>query len=101
MPIKKEQGTTSTYAGITASVMCGKVLLTVCMGVCLAGCVLCQAALKAFDDDHNGALDEPEFERFAKSLMKSGKGQEGGGEGAGCHQETIGAESPSPPQVTW
>lgn len=34
-----------------------------------------QAALKAFDDDHNGALDEPEFERFAKSLMKSGKQQ--------------------------
>jgi len=31
-----------------------------------------QAALKAFDDDHNGALDEPEFERFAKSLMKTG-----------------------------
>jgi len=41
---------------------------------CVHGCVLCQAALKAFDDDHNGALDEPEFERFAKSLMKSGKG---------------------------
>jgi hypothetical protein len=31
-----------------------------------------QAALKAFDDDHNGSLDKGEFERFAKSLMKSG-----------------------------
>lgn len=32
-----------------------------------------QVALKAFDDDHNGALDQGEFERFAKSLMKSGR----------------------------
>lgn len=31
-----------------------------------------QAALKAFDDDHNGSLDQPEFERFAKSLMSTG-----------------------------
>lgn len=31
-----------------------------------------QAALKSFDDDHNGALDEREFERFAKSLMSTG-----------------------------
>jgi hypothetical protein len=31
-----------------------------------------QAALKSFDDDHNGALDEAEFERFAKSLMSTG-----------------------------
>jgi Ca2+-binding EF-hand superfamily protein len=31
-----------------------------------------QAALKSFDDDHNGALDEGEFERFAKSLMSTG-----------------------------
>eukprot|EP00878_Enallax_costatus_P006262 GHUV01006565.1.p1 GENE.GHUV01006565.1~~GHUV01006565.1.p1 ORF type:complete len:155 (+),score=51.12 GHUV01006565.1:143-607(+) len=31
-----------------------------------------QAALKAFDDDHNGSLDQKEFERFSKSLMKSG-----------------------------
>lgn len=28
--------------------------------------------MKAFDDDHNGSLDQQEFERFAKSLMKSG-----------------------------
>lgn len=31
-----------------------------------------QAALKAFDDDRNGALDAGEFERFAKSLMRTG-----------------------------
>jgi hypothetical protein len=31
-----------------------------------------QAALKSFDDDHNGALDQAEFERFAKSLMSTG-----------------------------
>eukprot|EP00882_Tetradesmus_deserticola_P007172 GHRQ01007551.1.p1 GENE.GHRQ01007551.1~~GHRQ01007551.1.p1 ORF type:complete len:155 (+),score=53.73 GHRQ01007551.1:275-739(+) len=31
-----------------------------------------QAALKSFDDDHNGALDAAEFERFAKSLMSTG-----------------------------
>uniref|UniRef100_A0A383V315 EF-hand domain-containing protein n=1 Tax=Tetradesmus obliquus TaxID=3088 RepID=A0A383V315_TETOB len=31
-----------------------------------------QAALKSFDDDHNGALDDREFERFAKSLMSTG-----------------------------
>lgn len=31
-----------------------------------------QAALKEFDTDHNGSLDHKEFERFAKSLMKSG-----------------------------
>jgi hypothetical protein len=31
-----------------------------------------QAALKAFDDDHNGALDQPEFERFARSFIKGG-----------------------------
>lgn len=37
--------------------------------LCLCGV---QAALKAFDDDHNGSLDHNEFERFAKSLMKSG-----------------------------
>lgn len=37
-----------------------------------AGPGLVQAALKAFDDDHNGALDNDEFERFAKSLIKSG-----------------------------
>jgi hypothetical protein len=44
---------------------------------CLLLCVLrpTQAALKSFDDDHNGALDEPEFERFAKSLMSTGRTQ--------------------------
>lgn len=31
-----------------------------------------QAALRAFDADSNGSLNEPEFERFARSLMKSG-----------------------------
>jgi hypothetical protein len=31
-----------------------------------------QAALKAFDADGNGTLNQPEFEQFAKSLMKSG-----------------------------
>jgi hypothetical protein len=42
-----------------------------------------QAALKAFDDDHNGSLDQGEFERFAKSLMKSGGAQDSPVEGAG------------------
>eukprot|EP00775_Hariotina_reticulata_P012732 gene12732-12862_t len=31
-----------------------------------------QQSLKAFDDNHNGALDPDEFERFAKSLMHAG-----------------------------
>lgn len=31
-----------------------------------------QAALRAFDSDSNGSLDEAEFEQFSKSLMKSG-----------------------------
>jgi hypothetical protein len=35
-------------------------------------CCCCQAALRAFDADGNGSLDEPEFEKFARSLMKSG-----------------------------
>ena len=41
---------------------------------CNTVCCVCalQAALRAFDDDHNGALDQAEFERFAKSLMKTG-----------------------------
>ncbi|KAI8466863.1 MAG: hypothetical protein J3K34DRAFT_432258 [Monoraphidium minutum] len=34
-----------------------------------------QLALKTFDEDGNGALNEPEFERFAKSLMHSGPDQ--------------------------
>jgi hypothetical protein len=51
-----------------------------------------QAALKAFDDDHNGSLDHDEFERFAKSLMKSGELGErqqlggGGGQQLGLQQ---------------
>jgi Ca2+-binding EF-hand superfamily protein len=32
-----------------------------------------QQSLRAFDDNHNGALDPDEFERFAKSLMNAGE----------------------------
>lgn len=49
-----------------------------------------QAALKTFDDDHNGSLDHDEFERFAKSLMKSGGwGVEAGAGSTHSNQQDV------------